>query len=413
MRASSLERPSPSPSVLLGERLQARRDEIEQATLARISAIAGAVEITDPIYTDGLRAALSIALDYGLAIVECREERSPPIPPALLVQARLAARGGVGLDTVLRRYFAGYALLSDFLVEEAEASELFTTAELKRLLRTQATLFDRLLSAVSEEYRREAQSRPSSTEQRRAERVKRLLDGEMLDTVELGYHLGDWHLGVVATGPGASQALRGLAVSLDRRLLLVHPDQLTAWAWFGGRQRLDIGELHSQLSSSWPGQAILSVGEPAEGIAGWRHTHFQAAAAVLVAQRRSEPVTRYADVALLVSVLKDDLLVGSLEQLYLAPLRSESDGGKAAKKTLRAYFAAGHNVSSAAMALGVNRRTVTSRLRAIEELFGRSLDRSVAEIDTALQLDELGNSRAVAQPGKGPSQVGKALGPFE
>jgi hypothetical protein len=40
--------------------------------------------------------------------------------PILLVQARLAARSDVSLDIVLRRYFAGYSLLGDFLVGEAD-----------------------------------------------------------------------------------------------------------------------------------------------------------------------------------------------------------------------------------------------------------------------------------------------------
>ena len=47
--------------------------------------------------------------------------REAPVPVALLAQARLAARVGVSLDAVLRRYFAGYTLLGDFLIEEARA----------------------------------------------------------------------------------------------------------------------------------------------------------------------------------------------------------------------------------------------------------------------------------------------------
>jgi hypothetical protein len=35
---------------------------------------------------------------------------------------RLAARKGVRLDTVLRRYLAGYTLFGDFLIEETEAA---------------------------------------------------------------------------------------------------------------------------------------------------------------------------------------------------------------------------------------------------------------------------------------------------
>jgi len=82
-------------------------------------------------------------------------------------------------------------------------------------------------------------------------------------------------------------------------------------------------------------------------------------------------------------------LATSLSQLFLTPLTEECDGGEAAKDTLRAYYRASGNASSAAAALGVHRRTVTARLEAIEERLGRRLDTISAEIETALRLDAL------------------------
>ena len=55
--------------------------------------------------------------------------------------------------TVLRRYFAGYTLLGDFVIEESANGGLLKGASLRRQLRTQAGLFDRLVAAVSEEIR--------------------------------------------------------------------------------------------------------------------------------------------------------------------------------------------------------------------------------------------------------------------
>ena len=81
-----------------------------------------------------------------------------------MVQARIAARRGVGLDTVLRRYCAGYALFGDFLIEEAQ--EALQGPALKRLLRIQASLFDRVIAAVCEEHRREGKAIRTSERQR-------------------------------------------------------------------------------------------------------------------------------------------------------------------------------------------------------------------------------------------------------
>src|SRR4029077_6656331 len=116
--------------------------------------------------------------------------------------------------------------------------------------------------------------------------------------------------------------------------------------------------------------------------------HRQAKAALPVAERRGQVIVRYADVALLASMLRDDLLATSLRQLYLEPLARAKDGGKVARETLRAYFATERNISSTAAVLGVDRRTVTNRIRAAEDLFGRPLGDFATELETALLLDE-------------------------
>lgn len=374
----------------LTDRLRARRGEIEQTTLTRLYAVADPSETADPEYIDGLSLTVTAALDYALAALEHGQERVPPPPDTLLFQARLAARNGVNLDTVLRRYFAGYTLLSDFLVEEAERGGFLRTAELKALLHNQAALFDRIILAVSEEFRREPQGRGTSSEQRRVRRIECLLAGETVDVAELPYDFDAYHLGVICRGDAAEEVVRRLAADLDRLLLLVRRDEGTVWAWLGSRSRLDPIELGRRAAGMSPPSVRLALGEPGEGVAAWRLTHRQARAALPIALRGSDPVVRYADVALTAAIIQDDVLATSLRQLYLMPLERDRDGGEVARKTLWAYFEAGRNVSSAAAALGVKRHTVTNRLRASEELIGRPIDRWAAEIEAVLRLEELG-----------------------
>jgi PucR C-terminal helix-turn-helix domain/GGDEF-like domain len=342
----------------------------------------------DPIYAEELRKAISAAIEYGLCAIELGERRSPPPPPILLGQARVAARAGVSLDTVLRRYVAGHSLVIDVLVEEAERAELERAADLQGLLRAQAAVFDRLLAAVSEEHRREGKSRPCTSEERRRERVRRLLAGELLDTSELGYELDTHHLGLMAKGEGITEAIRETAKRLDRRLLAVSGEEGEIWAWLGARRPVDPGETSTLLSELLPAGAFLSVGEPGEGLAGWRLTHRQAEAALPIAERGEEPLVGYAEVALLASALQDELLVSSLRQLYLKPLEDERDGGESARQTLRAYFSAGRHVSSTAAALGISRHTVASRLRLIEERLGRPLSNCATEAEAAIRLQD-------------------------
>jgi PucR C-terminal helix-turn-helix domain/GGDEF-like domain len=381
-----------SPQAVLHHRLHTRRAEIEQAILARVYGVSDPTQAGDPTYLEGLRAAVTTAIDYGLESIVSTERNPPRVPPVLLVQARIAARSKISLDTVLRRYFAGYALLGDFVLEEAEDAGMLGGVALKRLMRAQAAIFDRLLAAIGEEHARGSEDRLDTAEERRAELVVRLLAGEWLDASELTYELEATHLGLIAKGPGAPEAIRELAEALDRRLLLIRREEEMVWAWLGGRRGLDPADLQRLLPSILPPGVCLALGEPGKGTGGWRLSHRQALAALPIALRSSAPSVRYADVALLASILQDNLLATSLREIYLAPLEEERDGGEVARETLRAYFTSGCNVSSAAATLGVNRHTVTIRLRAVEERLGRSLGSCSAEIDTVLRLEGLGTS---------------------
>jgi diguanylate cyclase with GGDEF domain/PucR-like helix-turn-helix protein len=384
----------PSPDLQrtsLSAHLRAHSPEIEQAILARAYAVSDTSEIEDPEYSLGLKTAIETGLAYNIAAIEAVGQEQPaPVPEQLLVQARAAARNHVRLDTVLRRYSAGHALLGDFILQAAESDDIVEGAELKAALRAVSATFDRLVASVSEVYAREADGRQRSTGARRAERVRMLLAGEPVDAEELNYELSGWHLGAVASGTGAVEALRDLAAALDSRLLLVRHDEQTAWAWLGDRQEISDREVLGLAKKSWPARVPLALGEPGEAIHGWRLSHRQAIAAMSVAQRSADQIVRYADVGLLASALRDGLLADSLRERYLSPLARERDGGAALRQTLHAYFAAGHIASSAAALLDVSRQTVSIRLRAVEERIDRPLEDCAAELEVALRLWDLG-----------------------
>jgi len=372
----------------LAERLRERLSELQGAVATRVYSISDPRTVADPAYMQGLNDALAAAIEYRLAVLEAGERAAPPIPNELLAQARLDARDGVSLDTVLRRYFAGNVLFGDFLVNEAERAEV-PSSVLRSLLATQATVGDRLIAAVSAEYAREAENRPTSPAERRRETVKSLLAGELVDHSELGYELDGHHLALMARGEGAEELMRGLAGAVDRRLLMVQREEEPTWAcWLGGRRQLSPERALEALAGEIPAGVFVTVGEPGEGLGGWRFSHRQAKAALPIAERRGEAMVRYADVALLAAISADDLIAGSLRQLYLAPLERARDGGKVARETLRAYFQAERNVSSTAATLGVDRRTVRNRLGAIEDLLGRPLKGSEADLEIALRLDD-------------------------
>ena len=370
-----------------GASLRQRQGELEQEALAKIHADPAA-PTPDAEYAVGLRAAVAAALDCGLEVLEGRDPDSVPIPAALLLQARLAAQAGIEFEVVACRYSAGHTLLTNAIVGELANDGALRSEWLQRLLVEQGALLERVLALVSEEYRLEVarRERPRS---RQHLLVRKLLAGQQVDPAGLRYDLDAWHIGVVASGPDREDALRDLTKQLDRQLLLLDRDGATTWAWFGGRRRIGSDEFEQAASTWWPPGALLTIGEPARDLPGWRLSHHQARAIVTLVRRGSRQVARYADHPFVASMLQDNLLIQSVRQIFLAPLEEERDEGRELRRTLRAYFAASGNVSSTANALRVQRKTVKTRLARAEERIGRPLSACSFEIEAALALDRV------------------------
>lgn len=372
-------------------RMRECRPEIVEAVGARSAALLESVRALDPEFMEGQREAVAAAVDYGIEAIEFGEARCREVPAIFHSQARLTARSAVSLDVMMRRYFAGYVLLGDFLMREADQSSLNGTT-LQYIMRDTAAVFDRLISTIAEEYQREARGLVSSPDERMAARVRALLKGELLDAADIDYEFDSWHLGVLATGSDGPDFVRRLAKSLDRRLLSIRSDEGIVWAWLGGRAPVDAEDLCAAVSSLGSEELCLAFGEAAHGLAGWRLTHRQAQAVLPIAKREGRGCVHYADAGLLASLLQDDLFTTSLRERYLEPLASERDGGATLWETLRAFLASDRNVSSAAALLSVKRQTVSNRLRIFEEKVGRNLTSSGAEIEAALRLHDLDRS---------------------
>jgi hypothetical protein len=368
-------------------RLRARCGEIEDTVYNRVLKMADPTEGDDPEYRAYLRATVAESIDYALLGIERGEEWEGTIPEAAAVQARRAARNGVKLDAILRRYAAGDRLVGEFVVDEAAK---LPNEAMRHLMRAQGPHVDRMMASVATEYMDELERIRRSPAQRIAERVQRLLASDSpVDAAGLDYELDAWHLGLVVTGSRPDVAARTLAAGLNRQSLVVAQGNDSAWAWLGGRERLAVIEVERYQAAGVLGDATLAVGEPRCGIEGWRLTHYEARAAQQVMLRRPQPLIQASDVVLLAAVLRDELLAKSLRETYLAPLDDHGDSGLGLRETLRAYFDAGFNAATAAAALEVDRHTVQRRLRKVEEALDRLLHSCHAELEVALVLEDL------------------------
>jgi sugar diacid utilization regulator len=218
----------------------------------------------------------------------------------------------------------------------------------------------------------------------------------LLDSSQLAYDFDLQQVALVAIGPEANEAVGDLASGAGPVHLVLPRGRGLVWGWVGRKNGFTSEDLDALASDSQDAarrrrdpDTRLAIGEPGHGLAGWRLSHHQARAALAVAQLGPDPVVRYADVAMVATVLKDELLVNSLQRLYLDPLDGVGDGGEELRRTLRAYFAADRNVSAAAAAVGVTRQAVSRRLRSAEERLGRPIGALGADLEIALRLEAL------------------------
>jgi sugar diacid utilization regulator len=282
-------------------------------------------------------------------------------------------------------------------LEEARTSVVRRLRVRRREIEQAIQAYIEEAAAIERDYLHERERVARPPEQLRMETVQRLLADETVDPLalaDLEYEIhASWHLGVVAMGAGAEDTVRRLKAGLGRQLLSVSFDG-AVWGWLGGRRKLAVTDVERLLAINGTATVALAIGEPGRGIEGWRQTHREAKAALLVALREPRGLVRYADSSLLAAAMRDDTLARWLKGL-LTPLRSRADEGMGLFQALRAYLDAECNRSSAAAALGVDRHTVESRLRIAEKLLGRPLRTCLPELDVALRLEELDSGKLI------------------
>ena len=373
--------------------LRARAAKIEDDIHARIvSAVPEPAVDLNPECRVGIREAVAAVLEYALKGLELRQEPSPAVPWAATEQARRAARAGVNLAVVLRRCVAGNRCLGEFVAQEVERiGSRIQASTFQELRCLQEALLEHLAASIEREYLREIERIAGPLDPGRVTLVQRLLAGLPVDAAaaaDLDYELEtSWHLGMVAVGASTDAVLRNLKIRSGRRLLSVRRGDLTL-AWLGGRP-IAPADIDSFIGGETAVGVRVAVGEPAQGIGGWRVTHQQAQAAFVVALHNSQVLTHYADCSLMAAALQNNMLLSLLAARYLNPLAGRPGMGARLRKTLIAYIEAECNATSAASALRVGRHTVETRIRMSEQLLGRPLRTCLAELYLALRLDEL------------------------
>jgi hypothetical protein len=372
--------------VQLVTRLRERLPEMERAILAHLRETSLPKLEQEPTQLAEIRSAIDIGLESELESVMHPDWRGS-LPAELSRVTRTAAREGLGLDTVLRRCVVAHGVFEEFVL--AEAGEV-PIEVLRRVMSDQRPQVDRVMALVAAAYTEEAARLDRPPADSAAERIARSLAGDdFAAPAGVEYDFDLWHVGLILWGPEADLAARLLPERLGSHSLRVPREQGSVWLWLGSERRAVLADLDRFLVHNTPAGASAAVGEPREGLGGWRLTHREAQVAMEVVPWRGQKVTRAKDVTLVAGVMRDETLVRALLETYVAPLGKSSDSRRTLLDTVRAYLSAGENAAATAAGIGVARHTVQRRIRFVEEALGRPLHSCHAELRVALEVQRL------------------------
>lgn len=379
----------------VSEELLGRREELADLLVGEIHRrVPEFAEFGGPELWKAVRDSCLANLETGLAALADDRRVPEQVPVDARELALVTARLGLPLGGLLRTYRIGHSLVWTEMFELLEGEALDAGVRRNAIESASAYLFehvDRVSAMVTEEYTAERDRFLRSREQRRTQLVRDVLDGADPDpagaTGTLDYDLRLQHLALVVSAADTEAAVRSLARELDapHRLVVVLAGD-TAWGWLGRTREFALPERLPAVAG-----ARISFGEPAPGVAGFRISHRQARDAHRVALRSGscEQPVRYDDVALESLAAGDEDRAAVFVARELRGIDGDDARSQRLRATLRAYFAAGQNASSAAAVLGVHEHTVAYRLRTIEAALGRPVTTRRAELETALRLFEL------------------------
>jgi hypothetical protein len=387
----------------LAERLRSRHREALDAVVTYMLRSAFNPNRTRDAQLDlGWREVASACLDCGvLAIEQGDEEWSGPVPPIVVVQERRAVRNGIGLPVSVTRYIASYRIAWDFVLEEfgcSNVSDQDGTLVLRRASMATMSLLTQLLAEVTDVHLDELKSRTRTAAQNDARRAWRILAGERINERDLDYDLDAEHIGVIAWGEGAAKALATIADSLGYQRWIVSNDDGTVWAWLNTTRGCIVTDIKKAIESDRYAQVFAAIGEPAAKITGFRDTHGLAQGAYLVAQLSRRRITRYADVGREARALQDPLHAKWLVRTYVTPVIQHREGATLLK-TLEKFYEAARTVDKASKVLKIGRHTVERHLDKVSEIIGRELRTCHSDMELALSLAWLYNSRTKAPGG--------------
>lgn len=387
----------------------ARLTEITGAIVARLISEIEYFAADQPILDQlNAGAAHNFAITMKILRHDIEIEQVGPAGPATEL-ARLLAQRDIPItalehayrlyqDSVVRWCLQELALRSESATVTAGAALEITT-----LVSAHVNLIAQQLLSTYEFERDAWRSRRSAS---RSARINDILANRPVEVEPteklLGYHFGQFHLGVIAwtdrvQSPEVGLAhLESAATALACQLGTSAPplfearDEHMARAWvpLGDSENVDSERL-SAVKRRWDSPVIVAIGQPREGVEGFVRTHNEADLArnVVQASESSGPRIVFASDLGAVTLMCNDL---SATRTWVADvlgtLGVDDTAAAQLRATLREFLRTGGSYAATADALHMHKNSVVYRLKKIEDQLGYSVRDHRLDLENALEL---------------------------
>lgn len=324
-----------------------------------------------------------------------------PVPPNTGPEPMTIARELVrrGLNAyALDAYRVGEGVAWRRLMEIA--FELTTDpAELRELLdvcsRSISVFIDDTLAFIAAQIELERDELTRGTHAERRETVALILDGAPIARQRaehrLGYALTGSHTAAViwSDDPAGDlarldRAAEAFGQAVGARPLSVLASSATRWIWVRGVSGVDVAALHPVIGGE--PDIRVAVGPTADGMDGFRRSHFDALTTQQMMARLQSPqqFATFADIELVALVTADTDRAAVFVKHALGAFEFAS---AELQDTVRTFVAEQCNASRAATQLHMHRNTLLRRLARADELLPRPLAGS--SVNVAIALDVL------------------------
>lgn len=354
-----------------------------------------------PVEDEDLRRIVEAHLESYFRLIVSPGD-APAIPVAASTLARDVARWGAAVETLLKAFHAGHQTGRRWLRREINAAveDPELRFEISERFEEASFVYTQVMMQVTVDAYADAKEAATRGLAARQLHVLRSIVDETTSadvhalSARLGYELNRAHVGMVvwadrldasdADPLHLERAVRAwLADQGVERPLTVPVDGRSVWAWASTNTEALAGG-----ATRPPSPLCAAIGQPGQGLAGFRDTHREAVTTRRLARDLgiNRPVVRHAELAT-TAMLDDDLThLRRYVAQNLGGLSARSETASGLRDVLRVYLKTGERASAAAAEGHLHRNTVARRVEAAVERRGRPLDDDRLGLMLALEI---------------------------